>query len=137
MTHKKSPAGEGGAIQQGTLSGFKNEHSASLAHPSLGVCPLGSFRAEHSRFCRLVIAPKPDDRADLDRLHALRMRAAFRALLAMSRRADLPDVIAVARRMSRVWTMARRLPNLPPPFQFSEADAVRMAQAAYAAREAT
>lgn len=98
--------------------------------------PLRSFKVEHGLFCRLAIAPRPSDRADVTGLHAKRMEAARRALLALSLTSDLPEVTAVARRMARLWTMARALPNPPPLFLFTEADAVRMALDAHAAREA-
>jgi hypothetical protein len=97
---------------------------------------LRPFKVEHGLFCRLVIAPKPADRANPAGLHNKRMEAACRALRALSLTSDLPEVTGVAQRMARLWTMARALPNLPPPFQFTEADAVRMAMDAHATREA-
>lgn len=96
--------------------------------------PLQSFKIEHGLFCRLVIAPYPAICEDRELLHEKRMDAAARALRALARKAELDEVIEVARRMARLQRMTRGLPNPPPSFVFGEADAVRMAHEAFALR---
>jgi hypothetical protein len=120
-----------GAGAEGNAPHERDSHTTgSTARVSVGNCPrpLRSFKAEHAEFCRLVMSPRWRHRnLTLAELEAQRMAAAYRTISAALRKMPPDDVIALARRMATNWTRYASLPNCPPPFEFDEMDAVRMA----------
>ena len=126
MKTKKSPGGQAGATGRRTLGEFGANTIERVPLPSLQECPLRSFKIEHGLFCRLVIAPKHSCRLNPRNLHALRVRAAWRAICAALKQYSSDEAFLIARRMAGTWRMACSLPNLPPAFEFDEVDAVSM-----------
>lgn len=126
MKTKKSPGGQAGATGRRTLGEFGSNNIGRAQSPPLQEFPLRSFKVEHGMFCRLVIAPKDSCRLNPKHLHALRMRAAWRAIRAAIKQYGSEETFLIARRMAGTWKMASSLPNRPPAFDFDEADAVSM-----------
>lgn len=137
MTHKKTPPEESPGVKDycGEMSGLGAHTGAELNQFPLHECPrlrevsrpLRSFKKEHGKFCRLVIAPKPVDFASLPELHANRVAAAWRAVRAAVHGGKLADAHAIA------WRMADFAAQFSlPRFDFDVLDAERMAlDAAY------
>jgi len=123
---KKSPGGQAGADGKRTLGEFGSNNIRRVQSSPLRELPPRSFKVEHGMFCRLVIAPKDSCRMNPKHLHALRMRAAWRAIRAAIKQYGSDEALMLARRMAGTWKMARSLPNQPPAFDFDETDAVSM-----------
>lgn len=126
MKIKESPSGQTRASKTRTLRESEVAPMCRNRAASLQESPLRSFKIEHGLYCRLVIAPKDSYQLNPEHLHALRIRAAWRAICAAIKQYGNEEAFLIARRMAGTWKMACSLPNRPPSFDFDETDAVSM-----------